>query len=87
VAKLLGDTLETMEKHYAPFVKELRDRVRNLMENDEGLHVSCTLRQRPEATSIKQNALVAGEPVSRIPKGGLQANNFRGIITDGLSLL
>ena len=37
VAKLLGDTVGTMEKHYAPFVKELRDRVRDLMENGEGL--------------------------------------------------
>lgn len=40
VAKLLGDTVGTMEKHYAPFVKELRDRVRNLMENSEGLSKS-----------------------------------------------
>jgi len=26
VAKMLGDTIETVEKHYTPFVKELRDR-------------------------------------------------------------
>lgn len=32
VAKLLGDTVETIEKHYAPFVNELRDRARRLME-------------------------------------------------------
>ena len=30
VAKLLGDTVETVEKHYAPFVKELRDRLGEL---------------------------------------------------------
>jgi integrase len=37
VAKLLGDTVSTVEKHYAPFVKELRDRARKFMENGEGL--------------------------------------------------
>lgn len=33
VAKLLGDTIETVEKHYAEFVKELRERVRRMMES------------------------------------------------------
>jgi hypothetical protein len=33
VAKLLGNTIETVEKHYADFVKELRERVRRMMEN------------------------------------------------------
>lgn len=33
VAKLLGDTVETVEKHYAPFVRELRERVRRIMES------------------------------------------------------
>ncbi len=37
IAKLLGDTIDTVEKHYTPFVKELRERVRRLMENGEGL--------------------------------------------------
>jgi integrase len=37
VAKLLGDTVSTIEKFYAPFVKELRDRARRFMENGEGL--------------------------------------------------
>ncbi|HLW81654.1 MAG TPA: site-specific integrase [Candidatus Acidoferrales bacterium] len=32
VAKLLGDTIDTVEKHYAPFVPELRERVRRIME-------------------------------------------------------
>ena len=35
VAKLLGDTVSTVEKHYAPFVKELRDRARRFTENGE----------------------------------------------------
>lgn len=43
VAKLLEDTVATVEKHYAPFVKELRDRTRRIMENGEGLEkVNCT---------------------------------------------
>jgi integrase len=43
VAKLLGDTVATVEKHYAPFVKELRDRARRIMENGEGLEkTDCT---------------------------------------------
>jgi integrase len=42
VAKLLGDTVDTVEKHYAPFVKELRERSRRLMENGQGLE-NCTI--------------------------------------------
>jgi integrase len=37
VAKILGDELATVEKHYTPFVKTLRDRVRVLLDNDKGL--------------------------------------------------
>jgi integrase len=37
VAKLLGDEIATIEKHYAPFVSELRERVRTLMETGEGI--------------------------------------------------
>ena len=37
VAKLLGDTVETVEEHYASFVKELRERARRIMENGEGI--------------------------------------------------
>lgn len=31
-AKMLGDTIETIEKHYTPFVRELRERVRSILE-------------------------------------------------------
>jgi integrase len=53
VAKLLGDTVATVEKHYAPFVKELRDRTRRIMESGEGLEkISGTkLAQREEFKS------------------------------------
>lgn len=36
VAKMLGDTIETVERHYTPFVKELRERVRNIPETGVG---------------------------------------------------
>jgi len=50
VAKLLGDTIATVEKHYAPFVKELRERTRRLMENGEGLEkTSGTFWHSPRA--------------------------------------
>jgi integrase len=48
VAKLLGDTVATVEMHYAPFVKELRDRARKIMESGEGLaKTDCTFFARP----------------------------------------
>jgi hypothetical protein len=42
VAKMLGDTIETIERHYTPFVKELRERVRSILENGTGLESSVT---------------------------------------------
>ena len=32
-AKMPGDTIETIEKHYAPFVPEFRERVRGILES------------------------------------------------------
>lgn len=48
-AKLLGDTVDTIEKHYAPFVKELRERARKIMENGEGLELTGTPRAQENA--------------------------------------
>jgi len=51
VAKLLGDTVETIEKHYAPFVRELRERARRIMESGEGLEITGTQQaQQKQAT-------------------------------------
>jgi integrase len=33
VAKMLGDTIDTIERHYTPFVRELRERVRTILES------------------------------------------------------
>jgi integrase len=43
VAKMLGDTIDTVEKHYTPFVKELRERVRNILETGVGLEESAKI--------------------------------------------
>ena len=54
VAKLLGDTVATVEKHYAPFVKELRDRARRIMENGEGLEkTDCTKIAQSQPTPAR----------------------------------
>lgn len=50
VAKMLGDTIETVEKHYMPFVKELRERVRSLLEKNAGLENNVT----PASQSLQQ---------------------------------
>jgi site-specific recombinase XerD len=43
VAKLLGDIVDTVEEHYAPFVKELRERALRIMESCEGLEMTGTV--------------------------------------------
>jgi len=59
VAKLLGDTVATIEKHYAPFVKELRDRARRrFKKNGEGLEKTsgtlwATVSGGSEANTMK----------------------------------
>ena len=47
VAKLLGDEIATVEKHYAPFVRELRERVRSLMESSEGIAKFANIPSKP----------------------------------------
>jgi hypothetical protein len=52
VAKLLGDTVATIEKRYAPFEKELRDRARQFTDNGEGLEKTrCSIVTRPTGTT------------------------------------
>jgi integrase len=46
VAKTLGDTVAVVEEHYAPYVKELRERTRRIMESPEGIEKpteNCTV--------------------------------------------
>jgi integrase len=53
VAKMLGDTIETVEKYYMPFVKELRERVRNILETGVGLEELA--QKMPEGVEITPN--------------------------------
>jgi integrase len=52
VAKILADTIGTVERHYAPFTKELRERVRGLIDNGEGL-------EKTDCTNIAQSELAS----------------------------
>jgi hypothetical protein len=56
VAKVLADTIETVERHYAPFTKELRKRVRGLMNKGEGLEkTDCTkLHSQTQRTGLNR---------------------------------
>jgi integrase len=50
VAKTLGDTVAVVEEHYAPYVKELRERTRRIMESSEGIEkegANCTVFAHP----------------------------------------
>jgi hypothetical protein len=50
VAKLLGDTVETVEKYYAPYVRELRERARRFVKSQEGLeNVDTNWTQQQES--------------------------------------
>jgi hypothetical protein len=53
VAKLLGDTVETVEKHRAPFVRELRERARWIMEKGEGLEITGAPQAQQERAEGK----------------------------------
>ena len=56
VAKMLGDTIETFEKHYTPFVKELRERVRNILEAGVGIEEAAKTSSKPrENAQTKPN--------------------------------
>ena len=54
-AKMLGDTIETVEKHYTPFVRELRDRVRRISENGVGLEELASMSETPQPELKKPN--------------------------------
>jgi integrase/recombinase XerD len=46
VAKTLGDTIAVIEEHYAPYVRELRERTRRIIESPEGIEkaaADCTV--------------------------------------------
>lgn len=50
VARVVGITVEMLERHYAPFIPELRQRVRVALDSERGLEVA---RQPPELVPDK----------------------------------
>jgi hypothetical protein len=50
---MLGDTIETVERYYMPFVKELSERVRNILETGVGLEELA--QKMPEGVEITPN--------------------------------
>ncbi len=52
VAKLLGDTVSTVEVHYSEYVQELQERVRRILESPGGLEDLATLQ--PQSPSPKR---------------------------------
>jgi integrase len=57
VAKVLGDTIQTIEKHYAPFVRELRERVRTILESDAGLEKGANLTGHNRVTIVPKTTV------------------------------
>lgn len=56
VAKMLGDTIHTVGKHYSPFGAELRQRVRNILETGIGIEEAAKLRSEfPQIGQRKPN--------------------------------
>jgi len=51
---MLGDTIETVEKHYMPFVRELRERVRRILENGAGLEEIAAMTPENTQSDIKK---------------------------------
>jgi len=54
VAKMLADTIETIEKHYSPFVRELRERVRTILQSEGGLEKTTVTPASQSAARIHQ---------------------------------
>ncbi len=59
VAKMLGDTIETVEKHYMPFVRELRERVRRILENGAGMEELAVTATKTTLDSFSKNPSVS----------------------------
>jgi integrase len=54
VAKMLGDTIETIEKHYMPVVRELRERVHRILENGAGLEGIAAMAPETTQSDLKK---------------------------------
>ena len=87
VAKLLGDTAETVEKHHAPFVRELRERTRRVTETRSTCHL-CQHRHRWQVLlHVFYTVLLLAVPL-HAPKPRPEQHLFsRRVFVAGISLL
>jgi Phage integrase family len=77
VAKLLGDTVAVVEKRYARFVTELRERAQRMMVSSVGLEGTIQDTIEPGIPLTEENKeLKAAGPVSRIRRAALQTGNL-----------
>jgi len=66
VATLLGETIETVERHYAEFVSELRERARRMMESKDGglqAFAAAAAADKPRRSTLPSRA--SGEILAR----------------------
>jgi integrase len=56
VAKTLGDTVAVVEQHYAPYVRELRERTRKIMASEEGIE-----KPAPDRTVLAHQPVLRGK--------------------------
>ncbi|HWF36951.1 MAG TPA: site-specific integrase [Candidatus Acidoferrales bacterium] len=68
VSKILGDTIAVIEEHYAPYVKELRERGRRLMESGGGIEPLSNSKQTTGGSESDGTFLAR----SSAPKGHVQ---------------
>ena len=93
VAKLLGDTADTVEKHYAPFVRELRERARRVMETRSTCHLSQHRHRWQVLLHVFYTVLLLAVPLNAqnlpdAPKPRPEQHLFsRRVFVAGISLL
>lgn len=56
VAKALGDTVETIERHYTPFIPELQERLRKIQESPNGLEGDRKAEEHPKCVENQSYA-------------------------------
>jgi len=88
VAKLLGDTVAVVEKHYARFVTELRERARRMMVSSAGLEDTIQDTIEPGIPLTEENKeLEAAGLISRILRVTLQTRKLLNRIERHMSMM
>ena len=82
VARMIGDTVEMVERHYTPFVPALRERVRQIMESGKGLE-----SEGPESgTNMAHSTLDSPQVIEKKATGPISRSLSAGsLLRDGHS--